>query len=286
MSLTDEAIEKAIEYNGKVAGALWSQEHLPDDQLVQLPLSDAAFSQRVAALQAEEQQYVDGKLGPRSLHALEVKRIEEQVQHEQQGTSDLGWWTQGEPWPEAAAISEAGGPNQDESLDNYLRRMGVIHFNAYELTRLHRWGRNVEPLRRDWSRIVPTARLCELLRHELGENPLLVTSGYRPRRYNIAVGGAANSQHMAFRSMIVNLHATEDDDTATQRALYEAAAKLFVRYGDALKMGLGFYRKGHGERISIDTGFRQRSWRSNFVKEVVEETSTANESPDADAPVG
>ena len=40
-------------------------------------------------------------------------------------------------------------------------------------------------------------------------------------------------------------------------------------------MGLGCYRRGHGERVSIDTGHRHRCWRSDDVKPRVEELANA-----------
>lgn len=43
------------------------------------------------------------------------------------------------------------------------------------------------------------ARL-EQLRHELGDRPLHIISGYRDRAYNASIGGAKNSQHIYNRA--------------------------------------------------------------------------------------
>jgi zinc D-Ala-D-Ala carboxypeptidase len=49
----------------------------------------------------------------------------------------------------------------------------------------------------------------EALRHALGDNPLIVTSGFRSRACNSAVGGASNSQHLyGSAADLVSNHAT------------------------------------------------------------------------------
>ena len=151
--------------------------------------------------------------------------------------------------------------------------MGIRHFSAYELTRVPGWQRNVEPIREDWARIVPALRLAEIMRHELGGHPLLTASGYRPRRYNKEVGGAANSQHVAFRAVLLMLDAERAESDEQQRRLYEVAARLFSQYGADLEVGLGFYTPARGARVSIDTGFALRAWQRGYVGQVLGELS-------------
>jgi hypothetical protein len=270
MSLSPEHITKAQEYNTKVEGQRWSHADLPQP-LAGLAVGSPEFAVQVAAWQVEEELFEDGKLGPRTLQALIERRIEEEVTGEQSAPLDLGFWVQGAPWPESAAIGEVSPPLVKESLDEYLDRMGIRHFSAYELTRAPRWGRNVEPLREDWPNIVPALRLAEILRHELGGEPLLVLSGYRPRRYNKTIGGAKNSQHLRFRAVYLSLDTEEARSDERKRRLYEVSARLFARYGADLKMGLGFYTRQRGDRVSIDAGFGLRSWESDHVKAVLAE---------------
>jgi hypothetical protein len=269
MSLTPEQIADAQKYNPKIDGQRWAHATLPDETLRSLAVDSAEFAERVAALQAEEGIYQDGKLGPRTLQALIEREIALEVKAEQSGPADLGWWKVGDPWPAAARIGDAPQALAGESLDKYLRRMGVRHWSSYELTRVPGWQRNIEPIREDWQRIVPTLRLAEILRHELGGYPLITASAYRPRRYNTEVGGAPNSQHLTFRAVLLALDTERAEREDQQRLLYEVAARLFSDYAADLKMGLGFYTPMRGVRISIDTGFALRTWQADHVRRVI-----------------
>jgi uncharacterized protein YcbK (DUF882 family) len=269
MSLSPEQVAKAQEYNTKFEGQRWwSHPDLPEP-LASLEVGSAEFAAQVAAWQVEEELFEDGMLGPRTWQALVERRLEEEVVKEQSGPQDLGFWVQGAPWPEASVLRDASPRLVGESLDKYLHRMGIRHFAAYELTRLPKWHRNVEPLREDWPNIVPALRLAEILRYELGSHPLVTLSGYRPRRYNVSIGGAKNSQHVRFRALHLSLDAERAENEAQRRRLYEVSARLFSRYGAELKMGLGFYAPERGDRVSLDTGFATRSWNGEHVKGVL-----------------
>lgn len=270
MGLDEDQVKKAQAYNAKLNGQRWRAADLPDDALRAADPGSPEFALRVAALQGEEEMRADGMLGPRTLQALIERRIEEEVARGEQSRA-VDWWTPGEDWPEASRVADAPPPLARESLDAYLARMGCPHYSAFELTRLVRWATNVEPLREDWPNIVPTLRLAEILRHELGGGPLFVLSAYRPRRYNTAIGGTKGSLHPYFRSIHLGL---DDENAASeeqQRRFYEIAARLFVFYGKDLKVGLGFYAPKRGTQITIDTGFAVRSWQSDHVKAVVAE---------------
>jgi uncharacterized protein YcbK (DUF882 family) len=282
MSLTEEQLKGAQGYNAQSGGQRWIRADLPDDALRAAGEGTAEFALRVGALQLEEEIYQDGKLGPRTLQALIERRIEADVATVEKSIA-LGWWTPGQAWPDAAAIAAVSPPTPGESLDAYLDRQGCPHFGAYELTRLPLWARNVEPVREDWPNIIPTLRLAEILRHEIGADPLLVLSGYRPRRYNKAIGGAKGSLHPAFRSLQLGLDAENTASEAQQRRLFEVAARLFAFYGQALKMGLGFYSPKRGSQVTIDTGYGVRAWQSDYVKAVVGELGLKMPSPPAPA---
>jgi uncharacterized protein YcbK (DUF882 family) len=284
MSLTEEQLKSAQGYNAKSAGPRWIRADLPDEALRAAGENTPEFALRVAALQLEEEIYQDGKLGPRTLQALIERQIEAEVAKHEQSTA-LGWWTPGQPFPEAAAVAAVSPPTPGEPLDAYLDRHGCPHFSAYELTRLPRWSRNVEPVRDDWPNIIPTLRLAEIVRHEIGDDPLLVLSGYRPRRYNKAIGGAKGSLHPAFRSLELGLDVENTASEAQQRRLFEVAARLFALYGQTLKMGLGFYSPKRGSQITIDTGYAMRTWQSDHVKAVLAELGLKTPSaPVAPAP--
>ncbi|MEO7328769.1 MAG: D-Ala-D-Ala carboxypeptidase family metallohydrolase [Minicystis sp.] len=294
MSLNEKQLRSAQDYNQKVSAKQWSAASLPDDALRSLAVESPEFSQRVALIQVEEELYEDGKLGPRTMQALIERRVALEVEQES-ASLDLGWWKAGDPYPEASVIIEAPAPLAAESLDAYLDRLGCGHFSAFELTRLARWARNIEPLREDWPRIIPTLRLAEILRHELGGDPLLVLSGYRPRRYNKQIGGAKQSQHMLFRALLLGLDGDSAGSDDQQRQLYEVAARLFSRYGQELSMGLGFYAPKRGTQISIDTGFKLRTWNADHVQSVLRDlslpmpvvaptASTASTAPEAPRP--
>ncbi len=286
MSLTEDQVKKAQEYNAKSGGQRWVRASLPDEALRALVEGTPEFALRVAAIQIEEEIYQDGKLGPRTLQALIERQIEAEVTA-QEGEASLGWWSPGSDWPEAKEIAAVSLPALSESLDAYLDRHGCPHFSAFELTRLPRWARNVEPVREDWPNIIPTLRLAEILRHEIGADPLMVLSGYRPRRYNKVIGGAKGSLHPSFRSLQLGLDAENSASEAQQRQLYEVAARLFAFYGQALKVGLGFYTSKRGAQITIDCGYGVRTWQSDYVKAVVGELGLKMPSaPVAGAPPG
>ena len=67
-----------------------------------------------------------------------------------------------------------------------------------------------------YANLVPTLCLLQTLRDELG-CPLHPTSTYRSAAYNRAVGGAARSQHMAFRA--IDIQAEGVDPSEVARAL-------------------------------------------------------------------
>jgi zinc D-Ala-D-Ala carboxypeptidase len=80
----------------------------------------------------------------------------------------------------------------------------------------------------------------EALRHALGDNPLIVTSGFRSRACNSAVGGASNSQHLyGTAADLVSNHATLC--RIVQQARYHGFGGL---------LGPGY--PGHSDHIHAD----------------------------------
>lgn len=86
-----------------------------------------------------------------------------------------------------------------------------------------------------WGNIVPTLRIWEWVRLELGSHPIHISSGYRDSVYNAAIRptpGAPKSRHIKFEAM---------DGSSSQSTPFEIAAKL-EEHPDAGLMGIGVYR--------------------------------------------
>src|SRR5688500_15249612 len=88
-------------------------------------------------------------------------------------------------------------------MDEEFRAAGITHFTAREVCLM----RKVEvtayaiPPKHLWPRMVKTLHhIAEPLRMAYG-GPLHVRSGFRPRDYNVAVGGAPNSRHIYFEAV-------------------------------------------------------------------------------------
>ena len=166
----------------------------------------------------------------------------------------------GDRHDEGAVVDQ---PLHGETLDAYLRRHEIVHFTAHEVRNLRRIGVVApEPPLEWWHRIIPTLELAESLRDQFG--PLSIGNGYRPRKLNKRVGGARSSQHLYFRALDLDLPSGDDRG----RQFQEAAARLWLHFGDRYKMGLGFYARR--TRIHIDTGFRRRYWKKKYVKPILE----------------
>jgi len=89
-------------------------------------------------------------------------------------------------------------------LEHYIDGLGLRHFRGCELTPLwrgvHEGIRNNPPPPTRWSNIVVTLRVLDAFREAHGA-PVTIISAYRSPAYNAAVGGAPNSQHLAFRAL-------------------------------------------------------------------------------------
>ena len=92
-----------------------------------------------------------------------------------------------------------------QTFPDFFETQRIKHFVAEEFTsyfHLRRRGvTNSEPPRELWSNIVPTLRIVDRLRAELGR-PIVILSSYRSPAYNRAIGDAApKSKHMEFRAL-------------------------------------------------------------------------------------
>lgn len=72
------------------------------------------------------------------------------------------------------------------------------HFTLEEMTASQtaaRMGIPNQPPPEVYQQLVRTCQMMELIRHELLDKPITVTSGYRSEAVNRAVGGVGKSQH-------------------------------------------------------------------------------------------
>jgi uncharacterized protein YcbK (DUF882 family) len=147
--------------------------------------------------------------------------------------------------------------NPVEELDRLLLEAGVTNFTAKELTWLPKALPNPKsevPSGQFLRNLIAVAKVAQEIRTELGA-PLSVSSAYRPRWYNSAVGGAPNSAHL--RAAAIDLNAQTSDDGLRLKSIAE---KLWKANRFA---GMGFYRNVP-RRIHIDVihpdGKGHRRW--------------------------
>lgn len=166
-------------------------------------------------------------------------------------------------------MEKVRNPKKGESLDEYIEAHGIRNFSASELLRMRRAGITVPaPRRALWPRIIPTLKLAEMMRDVLG-HPLIIGNGYRPEPYNSRVGGAKNSQHLHFRAVDIDLPIGRKSREEQER-FYETACSIYLDLGSEYKIGLGLYRPWRGTRVHIDTGYRKRRWKRDYVDPILE----------------
>lgn len=96
-------------------------------------------------------------------------------------------------------------PRPNESFTDWFNRQGIRHFSAREFTSYFETTRrgvtNSAPPREMWKLILPTLRVVDALREDLGKSIVLLSS-YRSPAYNAAITGAASkSYHMRFQAL-------------------------------------------------------------------------------------
>ena len=135
-------------------------------------------------------------------------------------------------------------------LQAFLNDHQIRFFSAKELTLQRRWHQYVIPSLSIWWHIIHTLEYADKLRSLLGR--LRVVSGYRCYQYNQEVGGARNSQHMAFRALDLQPLDSGIDEIKEMILHYWHQ----WRNTSASDMGIG----GYATFIHIDFGFKRRKW--------------------------
>jgi hypothetical protein len=137
-----------------------------------------------------------------------------------------------------------------------LASHGITVFTPWELAAVgsrHPSGVVLSaPSARLWPNIIPTALIAQEARHHFGR-PMTVNTraglfgrGYRDARYNRAVGGGTQSEHMQFRAMDVHI---------TGVSLTDLHA-WFLAHPQAARMGIGRYNTF----VHIDTRGSAARW--------------------------
>jgi hypothetical protein len=164
-------------------------------------------------------------------------------------------------------MNDAKREHDHEALTEFLQANGIEHFTGREVCTLRRLGEVVEPPPREWwDRIVPTLKIAEEIRAELG-CPLIVGNGFRPAALNKRVGGARRSQHLFFRALDLDLPVNRRSHAED---FYRLAALAYLKHGEEHRVGLGLYRPWKGTRVHIDTGYRRRHWKREFTAPLLE----------------
>ena len=95
-------------------------------------------------------------------------------------------------------------PDRRRKLADRIRELGLSHFRPHEffvgMGAVRNGVRNGFPPRRLWDNVIPTAMVADIARQRVG-CPIEITSAYRHEGYNEVVGGADQSQHLAFRAL-------------------------------------------------------------------------------------
>lgn len=143
-----------------------------------------------------------------------------------------------------------------EAFEDFIHSNSGPYFTAAELIRLPnpRWDgeRECVPPRDLWENILGTLELANEIRAAWG-GPVVVYSGYRPSVYNRLIGGARNSQHMAFRAL----------DLHPRYGLYrdfESLVGRLVEVDRRHNREVGFGRYPESKFVHIDVGYKTRDW--------------------------
>lgn len=133
----------------------------------------------------------------------------------------------------------------------FLYGLSLRHLTADEVIRPHRSVRkgvaNELPPRHMWTRLIPTLRVADEIRHRLGTPLKLINSAYRSPNYNLACSGAKQSYHMQNRALDLMFR---DGPEAASAAAKELRAEGFF------KGGIGTY----SSFIHIDTRGFEATW--------------------------
>ena len=140
----------------------------------------------------------------------------------------------------------------ENDYGEYIESLGLRHISPHEIFSAHRRNRNgisnSLPPKELWTRITPTLKAADELRHRLGVPLTYITSAYRSPAYNRQCPGAAKySQHMENRALDL-VYACPPEDA------FKEACRM--RGEGSFKGGLGLY----SSFIHIDTRGRNATW--------------------------
>ena len=145
--------------------------------------------------------------------------------------------------PAYLAMANRDIPEADGSLDKFLGDSGIRYFTAREAVRPHnvkvatRLGfKNLAPAEAFWPRAGAVLLLCDVCRIAAASSVRL-RNLWRPRRYNEAVGGAADSDHVHC------LGADLDFKTADACRRAEGAVRVLHDKHPELRISLGIGRR-------------------------------------------
>nr|WP_321459590.1 D-Ala-D-Ala carboxypeptidase family metallohydrolase [uncultured Cohaesibacter sp.] len=144
----------------------------------------------------------------------------------------------------------------DMDFEGFFKSHEFTHFSAAELLVKgashsdpdHKgYGLNTDPPPELWPLIIPTVKVLEWLRRDIGE-AIFITNAYRCPAYNAAVGGAPDSQHKRFCACDIHAANTPHD------ILYHRLK--WYRSTGAFRGGIGLYPWG----VHVDTRGVNADW--------------------------
>lgn len=142
-------------------------------------------------------------------------------------------------------------PNSEEYAA-FLNSLNLHYITAEEIIRPHRNVRsgveNHLPPEHMWKRLIPTLKIADQIRHELGSQLVRINSAYRSPEYNAVCSGAASrSYHM--KNCALDLIFESGPEKA-------AGMAMKLRESGAFRGGVGTY----SGFIHIDTRGHNATW--------------------------
>ena len=118
-----------------------------------------------------------------------------------------------------------------EEFNEWFGKQGFKYFKAHEFTNYFERNLNTFPPKTKWKNIIPTLRIVDQLRADIGL-PIRITSSYRSNAYNKNCGGVVKSQHREFKALDIQC------DGAKPSYIY---SKLLKMRKEGHKISLGKY---------------------------------------------
>ncbi len=106
-------------------------------------------------------------------------------------------------------VAPATAMSKRKKFDAFFRSLNLKNFRPDEFAFLGQsnqnpnhgsFGKNALPDEELWANMIPTAQIMDRLRDDLNAS-IHLTSVFRTKAYNTAIGGAENSQHMRFTAV-------------------------------------------------------------------------------------